>query len=173
MKNNKGFTLIELLAIITILSVVMLIGVTAIGPLVGRAKKSSLGLEGLSAVEAAKNAYQFEQLNGSFSSNSDICFDLEYLYKYGYFTKGSGMWTEDDNPGDKYTGSVFVEYDSGKYNYYFSISDGTYVFDDVLVSNYKSDQAAEGTSAATNCGEHRMGLVDCYCDKDGCCLKYN
>ena len=52
--NKKGFTLVELLAVIVILAVVMLIAVTAVGPLMTKARKSALGTEGVGMVNAAK-----------------------------------------------------------------------------------------------------------------------
>ena len=63
MRNNKkGFTLVELLAVIVILAVVMLIGITAIGPLMTNSRKAALRSDGLDLINAAKTAYQAEAL---------------------------------------------------------------------------------------------------------------
>lgn len=123
MKNNKkGFTLIELLAVIVILAVVMLIAVSAVGPLMAKSRKGSLSDEGLGAISAAQSAYQAEQMNATsaIKPTSTVCFDLKYLAVKNYFTKGNG---------DGYDGSVLVKYDgNAKYTYTFWISNGTYVF---------------------------------------------
>ena len=66
MRNNKkGFTLVELLAVIVILAVVMLIGITSIGPLMANSRKSALRSDGLDLMNAAKTAYQAEALKTS------------------------------------------------------------------------------------------------------------
>lgn len=150
--NNKGFTLVELLAVIVILAVVMLIGVTAVGPMMSRSRKSSLATEGLSAMKAAQTAYQAEQMNGSstIKSNSTVCFDLRYLNLMGYFEKGTGS--------DDYTGSILVEWDSTnkKYNYFIWISNGTYKFDGIQPNNYNVDtDGKEDTSASSNCNSYQ------------------
>ena len=64
-KNKKGFTLVELLAVIVILAVVMLIGITSIGPLMANSRKSALRSDGLDLMNAAKTAYQAEALKTS------------------------------------------------------------------------------------------------------------
>ncbi len=154
MGDKKGFTLIELLAIIVILAVVMLIGATAVGPIMTKSRKGALGTEGLGAVDGAKTAYQVEQMNGSFTSTSSVCFDLRYLNSKGYFEKGTGS--------DNYTGSVLVTYEpsTSSYTYTFWISNGTYVFTNVNVTSYKPDSATDGTSASANCGG-ATGVVRC------------
>ena len=117
--NKKGFTLVELLAVIVILAVVMLIAVTAVGPLMTKSRKSALGTEGVGLVDAAKTAYQAEQLNNKseIKATSTVCFDLQWLYSNNYFEKG---------PDDSYTGSVLVNYSGGTYTYRFWIGNGTY-----------------------------------------------
>ena len=63
MRNNKkGFTLIELVAVIVILAVVMLIAVSAVGPLMAKSRKGALENEGIALSNAAKTAFQAEQL---------------------------------------------------------------------------------------------------------------
>ena len=160
--NKKGFTLVELLAVIVILSVVMLIAVTAVGPLMTRARKSALGTEGIGAVNAAKSAYQAEQLKGTASkikATSSVCFDLQWLCKNNYFEKGC----DGSSSGDKYSGSVLVSYSSGKTTYKFWISNGTYVFKNADPNGYDVDNSSvvsDGASAVTNCG-NPSGAVKC------------
>ena len=127
--NKKGFTLVELLAVIVILAVVILIAVTAVGPLMSKSRKSALGTEGVGMVDAAKTAFQAEQLNNSskIKATSDVCFNLNWLYSKNYFEKGSGS--------DGYTGSVLVDYNAGKYTYTFWISNGTYRFGSAAGTN--------------------------------------
>ena len=160
--NKKGFTLVELLAVIVILAVVMLIGVTAVGPLMTRARKSALGTEGIGIVDAAKMAYQAEQLNGSsiIKPTSSVCFDLRWLCTNKYFEKGCDGYST--TTGDKYTGSVLVSYASGKYTYKYWISNGVYVFANIDPSQVDANKATDGTTASANCGSaSTTGLVKC------------
>ena len=163
--NKKGFTLVELLAVIVILAVVMLIAVTAVGPLMTRARKSALGTEGIGMVNAAKAAYQAEQLTGKIGPTSSVCFDLQWLCKHNYFEKGC----DGSGSGDKYSGSVLAYYASGKVSYKFWISNGSYAFGKTGTSTtiaagsalgidpakYDVEDSAtvtDGTSASNNCG---------------------
>ena len=165
--NKKGFTLVELLAVIVILAVVMLIAVTAVGPLMTKSRKSALGTEGVSMVDAAKTAYQAEQLNSNskIKPTSSVCFDLEWLYNKNYFDKGKS--------GDGYTGSVLVTYSGGRYTYKFWISNGVYIFGknatnggvdpagyDVEDTNIVFDVDSANTGASKACGGV-TGVVKC------------
>lgn len=174
--NKKGFTLVELLAVIVILAVVMLIAVTAVGPLMAKSRKSSLATEGVSAVNAAKAAYQAEQLNASsaIKPTSSVCFDLQWLCKHNYFEKGC----DGASAGDNYSGSVLATYSDGKVTYNFWISNGTYVFGNATAgidpNNYDVESATEGTSANASCGKTVAtgntisGLVYCSNAGNGC-----
>lgn len=155
--NKKGFTLVELLAVIVILAVVMLIAVTAVGPLMAKSRKSALGTEGIGLVDAAKTAFQAEQLKGTSSviqATSSVCFDLEWLKSKGYFSKGTA---------EKYNGSVLITYantNGGTYTYKFWISNGTYVFADADPANYDVDNGSTVTDGATankTCGKTVAG----------------
>ena len=165
MGNKKGFTLVELLAVIVILAVVMLIAVTAVGPMMTKSRKSALGTEGIKLVDAAKTAFQAEQLKGTGSkikATSTVCFDLEWLYSKGFFEKGSA---------DSYTGSVLVKYNSGKYSYEFWIGNGTYAFGKttggagINPSGYdvdSTDVVYDAATASKNCGGASIsGMVKC------------
>lgn len=156
--NKKGFTLVELLAVIVILAIVMLIAVTAIGPIMSKSRKGALGNEGIFLVDAAKTAFQAEQLsaNSAVKSNSSVCFDLEWLYSNNYFEKGAA---------NSYTGSVLAEQaGNGKVTYHFWISNGSYAFVNATV-DYNIDDATvvkEEASASTDCGASSLtGLVKC------------
>ncbi len=142
--NKKGFTLIELLAVIVILAVVMLIGVTAVLPLISKAQKNSLASEGLGLIDTGKTAYNGEQLATSelkLAPNESHCFSLEWLRNHNYYEKAS----------DKYSGSVLiVANSSGKYDYYFWITNGTYHVSAGQADNYTvEDGPGEEMS---NCG---------------------
>lgn len=155
MRNTKGFTLVELLAVIVILAVVMTIAVSAVGPLMSRARKGSLGNEGLGMIDGAKSAYQLQQMkaNGPVKSTSSVCFSLNWLYNNDYFEKGSDSG---------YTGSVLVKYDTStkRYSYSFWISNGSYVFSNVTEQGYDYDLAQDGGTASEDCGG-ATGVVKC------------
>lgn len=171
MKNNKkGFTLIELLAVIVILAVVMLIAVSAVGPLMAKSRKGSLSDEGIGIVGAAQTAYQAEQMNATsvIKSTSTVCFDLRYLNEKQYYTKGTGT--------DGYTGSVLAKYDdtTKKYSYTFWISNGTYVFgksgqgvDPNAVDLDNTTMVTDGNTASNNCGGAATTSGYVYCKLDG------
>lgn len=120
MRNNKkGFTLVELLAVIVILAVVMLIGITAIGPLMANSRKSALRSDGLDLMNAAKTAYQAEALKGDpkFTATSTVCMPITWLKAQGYTEEKKG-----------YEGSVLVTYNNGTYSYKYWITNGVYQF---------------------------------------------
>lgn len=118
LKNNSGFTLVELLAVIVILAVIILIASSNVGGIMTDARKNALAIEGNRLIDAAKNAYQMDVLNGNVTTGSK-CYKLQELYDEGLFSKGSK---------DKYTGSVLVSPDAnGKIiTYTFWISNGSY-----------------------------------------------
>ena len=151
MRNNKkGFTLVELLAVIVILAVVMLVGITSIGPLMANSRKSALRSDGLDLMNAAKTAYQAEALktDPAFTATTTVCMPLDWVKNEGY--------TENKN---KYKGSVLVTYASGQYSYKYWIANGTYAFlgadentgydDDEKVKDYADSQ----DTTLTTCGE--------------------
>lgn len=142
MRNNKkGFTLVELLAVIVILAVVMLIGITSIGPLMANSRKSALRSDGLDLMNAAKTAYQAEALKTTpaFTATATVCMPLSWLKEEGY--------TENKQ---NYKGSVLVTYASGQYSYKYWIANGTYAFlgadentgydNDEIVKDYADSQ---------------------------------
>lgn len=150
MRNNKkGFTLVELLAVIVILAVVMLIGITAIGPLMANSRKSALKSDGLDLMNAAKTAYQAEALKTSpaFTATSTVCMSLNWLKKEGYTEAKSG-----------YKGSVLVTYSGGQYSYTYWITNGVYAYlgansdtgydDSAKVKDYDDSQ----DTTLTTCG---------------------
>ena len=155
--NKKGFTLVELLAVIVILAVVMLIGVTAVGPLMTKARKSTLGDEGLGLITAATTAYQAEQLGGGIKPNNTVCFSMAWLKTHLYYTK-------DDS---SYTGSVLVTSEgNGKYKYQFWIGNGVYYYAGKTSEEFNTsgeNLAEEGTGSNLNkCGKATIpsGTID-------------
>ncbi len=140
--NKKGFTLVELLAVIVILAVIILIATNSVLSQMDTARKNALAIEGNTLINAAKNAYQSAILEGDITTGA-ACFDLQYLYKEGLFSKGST---------DKYTGSVLVSPDSTgkKVTYKFWISNGSFVIDG-KDAGATGKEATNGTSASTTC----------------------
>ena len=165
--NNKGFTLVELLAVIVILAVVMTMAVTAVGPLMARARKGALGEEGLNLVEAAKKAHQLEQMKATskIKATSTVCMTLGYLNKNNYFEKGSSAG---------YDGSVLITYANGKYTYKFWITNGTYSFNGISPDAYDYEQAVDGkTIVMSNCGGTDVGkkVGNIFCSTSYGCLE--
>lgn len=153
-KDTKGFTLVELLAVIVILAVIMLMAVTAVTPIMEKSRKSALGDEGLQLVEAAKMAFQAEQMGTAikYKATDTVCFSMAWLYKNNYFDYGSGNVAD----GDGYVGSVLVAYDktTKNYNYTFWIDNGTYAYNNVPLNTYGYDKAvpSDTGTAINNCG---------------------
>lgn len=154
MKDAKGFTLVELLAVIVILAVIMLMAVTAVTPIMEKSRKSALGDEGLQLVEAAKMAFQAEQMGTEikYKATETVCFSMYWLYSHNYFDHGSGNAAD----GDGYVGSVLVAYDknSKNYNYTFWIDNGTYAFvgEKLNAYGYNNAKASDDSTVINNCG---------------------
>lgn len=124
MRNNKkGFTLVELLATIVILAIVMLVGISAVGPIMANSRKSALKSDGVDLMNAAKTAYQAEAMTNSpaFQPNQSICFDIKWLVAKGYAENKNNYWA-----------SVLVKYDNtgnkNQYTYTYWIGNKTYDF---------------------------------------------
>ena len=166
MRNNKkGFTLIELLAVIVILAVVMLIAVSAVGPLMAKSRKGALETEGITLSDAAKTAFQAEQLNANsvIKATSTVCFDLEYLYNQNYYEKGSAQG---------YTGSVLVTHKEGAYTYKIWISNKTYAIRGVAPNAIDIDTSfSEEASASTKCGYETIPTGNVYCTGSDCTVQ--
>ncbi len=140
-KNNRGFTLVELLAVIVILAVIILIASNNVGSIMIDARKNALALEGSTLIDAAKTAYQIDILNDGITGSK--CYNLEELYKEGYFSKGKDK--------DGYTGSVLVDTSNEKIiEYTFWISNGKYVVSGPAGTTGKN--ATAGTEASKCCG---------------------
>jgi type IV pilus assembly protein PilA len=149
-KDTKGFTLIELLAVIVILAIIILVATSNVGGITQTARKNVLAVEGASAIDGAKEAYQLAVLEGNVTTG-DACFSLKYLYDEGYYSKGSGT--------DKYKGSVLVSTTDGKvYTYKYWISDQNYTISNASTSDKASDVAkkysdsTDGGDASETCG---------------------
>lgn len=151
MQNKKGFTLVELLAVIVVLAVVMVIATTAIGPILTKTRKGALGSEGLALIDAAKMAYQAEQMASSdrIKSTESACFSLKWLKANGYYE------SKKDIDGI-YNGSVLITYVSASksYTYTFWISNEEYIFDNVTLEAYNNyDPREVGADKASDvCG---------------------
>ena len=156
MKNRKGFTLVELLAVIVILAAVMLIGVTAILPLINRAQRSGLASEGLSLIATGKAAYEAEQIVNYNSElklypTSSHCFSIDWLREHNYY----------DKKDLEYSGSILVVADkNSQYNYYFWITNGTHHISGGTADNYTIEEGPGGDNMF-NCGGAELGDSSC------------
>ncbi len=164
MRKKNGFTLVELLAVIVILAVVMLVGITVIGPIMARSQKGTLGSEGLEIINAAQLAFQTEQLTAgsAIKNNSDVCFDLQWLKENNYFSKGKD---------EGYYGSVLVDYNDGAYTYSFWITNKTYTYKGIEKNSYSLDQAVDYTkdeeTSLRNCGGKTANVK---CNEGAACI---
>ena len=144
--NKKGFTLVELLAVILILSILMLIGVSAVLPLVKKSEKNSLATEGIGLIDVAKVAHQAQQYPDTelhLKSTDSYCFSLDWLKSHGYYEKDSS----------EYKGSVLVNYnENGTFSYYFWIANDTYhISGGTIDENTVED--GPGDDSIIRCGE--------------------
>ena len=155
MRNNKkGFTLVELLAVIVILAVVMLIGITAMGPIMANSRKSALKSDGIDLMNAAKTAYQAEAMtnNPAFQPNQSICFDITWLVAKGYAENKQS-----------YNASVLVKYDwIGNKTYDFLEATGNTDFEDAANHNDSNNTALQ------KCGNKDPKGYDLYCTGSSC-----
>lgn len=139
MRNKNGFTLIELLAVIVVLAVIIMIASNNVLGAMNDARKNALAIEGNRLIDAAKNAYQMDILNGTVKTGSK-CYSLENLYaEYGFYSKGKK---------DNYTGSVLVTPDAnGKiFTYRFWISNGSFrVVGDAGTTGSNATNAADAS----------------------------
>lgn len=114
-------------------------------------------MESSDIINAAQLAYQTEQLttDSAIKNNSSVCFDLEWLNKKSYFSKGSN---------EDYYGSVLVKYNSGTYTYTFWLTNLTYSYKGVEKNSYTLDQAkdyaANDEKTIGNCGGE-SGVIKC------------
>ena len=174
MKKN-GFTLVELLAVIVILAVVMLIGVTAVLPLMTRAQRNALASEGIGLIDTGKAAFQAEQLDESelkLPPNESYCFSIDWLRKHNYYDKAS----------NKYSGSLLVLYNKQTlhYDYYFWITNGNYhisggTADDYTIEDGPGDDTlytcggieVNGSNSSSKCSlpERVLTYTDDLCQK--------
>jgi prepilin-type N-terminal cleavage/methylation domain len=165
MRNNKkGFTLVELLAVIVILAVVMLIGITSMGPIMANSRKSALKSDGIDLMNAAKTAYQAEAMtnNPAFQPNQSICFDITWLVAKGYAENKQS-----------YNASVLVKYDSStnQYSYTYWIGNKTYDFLEATGNTDFEDAANHNDSnnaALQKCGNKTPKGYDLYCTGSSC-----
>ena len=70
-KNNKGFTLIELLAVITIMGILMLVGIPAIGRTIENVRRDSFANITAQYVDAVRNAINADDLQCKQSASDD------------------------------------------------------------------------------------------------------
>ncbi len=134
-ESKKGFTLVELLAVIVILSVVILIAVTAVIPRMNNAKKSALVDEALMYLNAAKESYVF---NGE-TSNVSLCTNITDLNE---------KYIKKDN--NSYSGVVITDFNNGTFTQTINLTDGKYyiVGGSVVTKSDVSDNEPNGFSTS-------------------------
>lgn len=146
MKNNKkGFTLIELLAVIVILAVVALIGMTAIGPVMANSRKAALRNNGLDLIASAKTAFQAEGLKSDpeFSNSENVCLSYAWLADKGYAEAKKD-----------FDGSVLVKFDNGtsSYTYKYWIKNADFEMSAADESTSYEVATNKVTTVVNNCG---------------------
>ena len=162
MKNNKkGFTLIELLAVIVILAVVALIGMTAIGPVMANSRKAALKNDGLDLISSAKTAFQAEGLKSDpkFNSTQTVCLSYAWLAANGYAELKKD-----------YKGSVLVSYTeatsttSSSYSYKYWVKNKEYGYAGANDGTGYESAVGSGDSKVTDaivdaCGSEAVNMV--------------
>lgn len=162
MKNNKkGFTLIELLAVIVILAVVALIGMTAIGPVMANSRKAALKNDGLDLISSAKTAFQAEGLKSDpeFNSTQTVCLSYAWLAANGYAELKKD-----------YKGSVLVSYTeatsttSSSYSYKYWVRNKEYGYAGANDGTGYESAVGSGDSKVTDaivdaCGSEAVNMV--------------
>lgn len=143
---KKGFTLIELLAVIVILSVIMLVAGQNVFKILDDAEKGAFRTEFLDFLNSAQIAAQMDVMNGVITArNHEKCYSYEELSgggdEEGYFDYKEG-----------YNGSVFVDYENGKFTISGWFSSSKYKIENENESVTTEDITdANGTSASSNC----------------------
>ncbi len=144
-ESKKGFTLVELLAVIVILSVVILIAVTAVIPRMNNAKKKALVDEALIYLNAAKEAYSFDPELVNASSCTNI-------------TDLNGKYVKKDS--DQYKGAVKTTINDGVVSQTIYLTDGKYYVsgtDNVSPSNVVDEKPLDFLNS---CGDYNPILAD-------------
>ncbi|MBQ9833963.1 MAG: type II secretion system protein [Bacilli bacterium] len=131
-KNKKGFTLVELLAVIVILSVVALIGMTTVLPRVEQARKDAFVTEANKFMQAGANAYATLLIDGgTITGTSPVggslgtgggTIDIRTLVSKGYINKAdiagySGcVQVTISGSGNSAVASYQIKLSNGKFN---------------------------------------------------------
>mgnify|MGYP003292840648 CR=1 FL=1 len=111
--NKKGFTLIELLAVIVVLAVVMLIAVTAVVPMMDRARKQAFITETIVLVEGAESYFLYKEMTGTPLAEEE-CITLDQII---------GQYVDEKGKSD-YKGTVRRRKEGTDVIYEISVSDG-------------------------------------------------
>lgn len=108
--NKNGFTLIELIAVLVILSVVITITVTIVGPIISGSRDDLLENQKHNIEEAAKIYYLKE---GNLDA-SNSCVNVSDLISKGYVESSEILNPKNNEPMN---GSVKITYSSNQYKY--------------------------------------------------------
>ena len=127
MRNHKGFTMVELLAVITILSIIMVILIPAVTNISKNTKESILNSK-ISTIETSASKYGEDNINtyqkctnalesGVISKDAydDCIVSVDDLVRYGYLeydtTKGDASFIGNPVSGGRLDGKVLLCYD--------------------------------------------------------------
>lgn len=107
--NKSGFTLIELLAVIIILAVIAVIGMTTVLPYMSESREKAFRIEATNVVKAAEKALRLytigeaslknNQSSCAKSSDGSICYTVAELISLGIY----------DGDSDAYSGKVIIQ----------------------------------------------------------------
>ena len=127
MRNHKGFTMVELLAVITILSIIMVILIPAVTNISKNTKESILKSK-ISTIETSASKYGEDNINtyqkctnalesGTINKDAydDCIVSVDDLVRYGYLeydtTKGDASFIGNPVSGGRLDGKVLLCYD--------------------------------------------------------------
>lgn len=93
--NNKGFTMVELLAVITIMSVLLVIAIPTFSRIILNSKRAAYADTALSYIRSAKMKIANKEINKTFDEDTTYYIDVKFLEESGVIAPSPfGDWVE-------------------------------------------------------------------------------